>query len=405
MRRRAVRAGEDADRGRLAWRGQVTDPRPARRRIVDYLRERDERLCECSLPAPPRGAISAEFERGSWSSASTWTACASAWPSGAEASPGLSWLMQYDVAVVGAGPAGSATARRLARCGLPRGAAGTVRLRRAARRRVARAVGERAARELGVWPRFTGARPAAVVRHAQRLGRTGRRRATPTWSSPYGCGWHVDRAAFDRDARRGRSGGGCQVRCATTCAGVERRRWVVLGITEERPPGPERARARVLVDATGRGAGRPPAGARRSCSTGWSASGARSTGSDVDKEGYVLVEATPEGWWYSAHRHRRADGRHVDDRYRPLPRRRGWAAQDTGRAGSAAGLTAARSLGRWYGAAGVPGRGAAAAREDIRHAVARGRGRSARGRPYFAAAAWYVRCGPHVRRPRLSLPC
>jgi flavin-dependent dehydrogenase len=103
----------------------------------------------------------------------------------------------YDAAVVGGGPAGSATARRLALQGRT-----VVLLERSRfdRPRVGETLGpvvQPLLRDLGVWDRFLrlGALPSWGTRSI--------------WGAPepathshlmsgYGCGWHVDRLRFDR---------------------------------------------------------------------------------------------------------------------------------------------------------------------------------------------------------------
>jgi flavin-dependent dehydrogenase len=115
---------------------------------------------------------------------------------------------------------------------------------------------------------------------------------------PLGHGWHLDRGAFDRgllDAARERGvrvvhDG--RVRRATRSGNV----W-----TLERNGAPA-ARGRVVVDASGRTTTVARAqGARRRrvdrlVAVVWDVA---STGAR-DRDGTTLVEATPEGWWYTA---------------------------------------------------------------------------------------------------------
>ena len=102
----------------------------------------------------------------------------------------------FDVAVVGAGPAGSATARWLALRGQ------RVALLERSRFDVPR-VGESLAPavqpllvELGVWRQFLALKPLPSYGTRSHWGE-----ATPRMHShllsPWGCGWHVDRRAFD----------------------------------------------------------------------------------------------------------------------------------------------------------------------------------------------------------------
>ena len=102
------------------------------------------------------------------------------------------------MAVVGGGPAGTATALRLAAAG--RSVAVLERSHYDRPR-----VGETLApwvqpplRDLGVWDRFTalGSLPSWGTRSVWAVA--GGRTSTPTWSAATGSGWHVDRRAFDR---------------------------------------------------------------------------------------------------------------------------------------------------------------------------------------------------------------
>lgn len=207
---------------------------------------------------------------------------------------------QYDVAVVGAGPAGSATARRLARSGCR-----VVLLERS--RFDAPRVGESLAppatsllTELGVWPRFTGLRPLPSYGTRSVWGAPDLQSHSHL-VSPYGCGWHVDRVAFDRMLAEAAADAGAELRCATTCVRVDRDGCWLLSITEDGRPVSEPVRARVLVDATGRAAriGRQ-SGGRSAVFDRLVGVAALLEGVDVGEEGFVLVETTPDGWWYSA---------------------------------------------------------------------------------------------------------
>jgi flavin-dependent dehydrogenase len=202
----------------------------------------------------------------------------------------------WDVAVVGGGPAGAATARRLATAGRS-----VVLLERS--RYDGTRVGETLApwvceplRSLGVWDRFRALGPVpswgtrsvwaapAPDDHAHLLG-------------THGPGWHVDRCAFDRMLADAAANAGADVltgwtvdHCSTDAAG-----WRV------RSTNGRTVRARVLVDATGRraGPGRSLGASRESfdrlvaVAGGWSSV-------DVASEQYLLVEAADQGWWYTA---------------------------------------------------------------------------------------------------------
>jgi flavin-dependent dehydrogenase len=127
-------------------------------------------------------------------------------------------------------------------------------------------------------------------------------------TSPYGCGWHVDRAAFDGMLADAVAEAGAQVRLGTACTGVERVAggWSLTLVERRRTSAID---ARVVVDATGRGArvGRY-LGARRVVFDRLVGLGATFAASDVDDQRYLLVEAARwaggtrrpprvTGWW------------------------------------------------------------------------------------------------------------
>jgi flavin-dependent dehydrogenase len=202
----------------------------------------------------------------------------------------------WDVVVVGGGPAGAATALRLAAAG--RSVAVLERSRFDRPR-----VGETLAplvrpllQDLGAWERFTTLHP---------LPSWGTR---SVWADPspaehshlgsgYGCGWHVDRRAFDRMLLDAAAAAGAHVQAGTAAVGCrpDGGGWLVAcgdGRT---------VRGRLVVDATGRRAGIARAlGARRLPFDRLVAVAASWDGVDVTEQHYLLVEAAAEGWWYTA---------------------------------------------------------------------------------------------------------
>ena len=208
----------------------------------------------------------------------------------------------FDVAVVGAGPAGAATARRLAQSGCR-----VVLLERS--RFDAPRVGESLAPatqpllvDLGVWERFMTLAPLPSYGTRSAWG-SAELQSHSHLVSPYGCGWHVDRLAFDRMLAHAAAAAGAELRCATAYTGCDRSadgRWR-LRLSERGSSAPDAVCARVLVDATGRGAHvARQLGAERIVFDRLVGVAALVGQADVTAEGYVLVEATPDGWWYSA---------------------------------------------------------------------------------------------------------
>lgn len=121
--------------------------------------------------------------------------------------------------------------------------------------------------------------------------------ATDFVFDPNGPGWHLDRPRFDRSLRRAAAEAGAEVREAVAVRGVRREggAWR-CGLDD----GGE-VTSRTLVDATGRRAalarGLGATRERRDRLVGLvGAAPAR----DGDLDARTLVEAVPDGWWYTA---------------------------------------------------------------------------------------------------------
>ncbi len=118
---------------------------------------------------------------------------------------------------------------------------------------------------------------------------------------PHGPGWHLDRPAFNAALLATAAAAGADCRCRTRARTVARDAggWLVA---LEGSSGPEAVRADLVVDATGR-----PARIARML-------GARPVAFDqlvgvvalLERRGspfrdsFTLIEARPDGWWYSA---------------------------------------------------------------------------------------------------------
>ena len=210
----------------------------------------------------------------------------------------------FDAAVIGAGPAGSATARWLALRGWC--VAVLERTRFEAPR-----IGESLApnvqeplRELGLWSEFLALAPLPSWGTCSLWGEAAQQSHSHLLN-PYGCAWHVDRRAFDQMLVRGAvAAGACLFEGAALQHSVYSEGcWqlqTTLGTLLAEVPA-RTLRARVLVDATGRGARVARAlGSERMLFDRLVGVAVHWAGVDAAQQGHLLVEAAREGWWYSA---------------------------------------------------------------------------------------------------------
>lgn len=207
----------------------------------------------------------------------------------------------FDVAVIGAGPAGSAIARRLALRG--------ARVALVERTRFeAPRMGESLApaalpllTALGLREEFFALKPMRSFGTRSCWGEE-----TPAvhshLMSPWGCGWHVDRASFDRMLAEGARNAGAKAFFGMSLAAFTstRRGWQLV-LHETGAEKKLSVSTSLLIDATGRTARcSTQLGAQRVLLDRLVAAFVRFDKADTDREGYVLVETAPEGWWYSA---------------------------------------------------------------------------------------------------------
>jgi flavin-dependent dehydrogenase len=122
--------------------------------------------------------------------------------------------------------------------------------------------------------------------------------------SPWGCGWHVDRCAFDRMLSEAANRAGAAVFSATTCIECKETSGVwtlTLQPSSERGGQAWTLRARVVIDATGRAARLAPwLGASRVLLDHLVGIATLFDRIDTEGNGHVMVESTGDGWWYSA---------------------------------------------------------------------------------------------------------
>jgi flavin-dependent dehydrogenase len=202
----------------------------------------------------------------------------------------------YDVCVFGAGPAGTATAARLADLGV----APVVldRLPRLAPWRGESLSGaiRQPLSSLGLWQDFRAA--GHVAGYEQRTAWGGEPWTRDSIFNHQGNLWHVDRARFDSDLRQAVRRRGVPLLRYRKLAGLDRdgEGWLL------RPAEDVEIRARYLVDATGRAralARRLGARARVfDRLVGLTALIPRNQNAAFDHA--MVLESTPNGWWYAA---------------------------------------------------------------------------------------------------------
>jgi flavin-dependent dehydrogenase len=202
-------------------------------------------------------------------------------------------MIEADVAVIGAGPAGAAAALHLA----PSRRVVLIERRETPPDRIGEslpAAAQRLLRELGVWEMFLAQEHAPCFANRS------------VWGGPEpleqdslrdldGHGWHLDRAAFEEGLRRAAVARGAallmpaQPRAMTHGEGG----WEIS-------LGAETVAARVVIEAGGRMSSAPRFfGARRVVQDklvcGWIYGAA-----EAQARNLTYVEAEPDGWWYTA---------------------------------------------------------------------------------------------------------
>jgi flavin-dependent dehydrogenase len=208
-----------------------------------------------------------------------------------------------DVAVVGAGPAGSATARHLANAGLnvmliERSSFDAPRLGAALSPGV-----QPLLTALGVWPEFQQLAPLPCYGSKSVWGSGAHSQSH--LSTPVSGGWHVDRQAFDRmlaDAAA-KAGAHLQTGCRVlSCWAEAGDAWVLHTRNESgTDSGSESTlRARFVIDASGRtGVLNRFLGARSIVFDRLVGVAAQIKDASAVQRYFTLLEAVPAGWWHS----------------------------------------------------------------------------------------------------------
>lgn len=209
-------------------------------------------------------------------------------------------LNHCDIAIVGAGPAGAASARRLAQAGCR-----VVLLERS--RFDGPRVGESLApnvqpllTELDVWQQFIDLQPLPSYGTRSVWGEAAAAEQSYL-QTPYLCGWHVDRLSFDRMLAGSAAAAGAELilgiqnlRCVT-----DSQRGFILSFEDS-----DRfvqLRADFVVDASGRGSFvARKLGAQSIVFDRLVGVAAQFENVRAGECPYTLVETTPDGWWYSA---------------------------------------------------------------------------------------------------------
>lgn len=211
--------------------------------------------------------------------------------------------LQADVAIIGGGAAGATAALCLARAGV-----------RALIVERQQEVGERPGESLapsatpllarlGVLPAFLATAPLASYGNRSSWGGDGRLTDYDFIRDPHGHGWHLDRRRFDRMLLDEACSAGAGLVTGASLAGVRRagaRRWLLdVARAGERLC----VSAGFVIDASGRSA----AFARRRLGAGrhvhdrlLAVTASLRPLATASEDTTTLVEAVPEGWWYSA---------------------------------------------------------------------------------------------------------
>lgn len=206
----------------------------------------------------------------------------------------------YDVVVAGGGPAGAATAIGLSRAGVK-----TLILDRRAERSEDR-IGESLPPSAGVLLDRLGVRAAFNATNPRRCFGNRAAWGGPTSDydfirHPQGPGWHLDRARFDRMLVEAAVQAGSEYSSGARMAVVSRpnQQWQLV---VEQAGHRFLITAEVVVDATGRASAfARRAGARRRVVDRLIAVVAfLTTPLAASPHSMTLVEAVPEGWWYTA---------------------------------------------------------------------------------------------------------
>jgi flavin-dependent dehydrogenase len=202
-------------------------------------------------------------------------------------------MIEADVAVIGAGPAGAAAALHLA----PSRRVVLIERRETAPDRIGEslpAAAQHLLRALGVWETFLAEGHAPSFANCSVWGGAGIVEQD-SLRDPDGHGWHLDRLRFENGLRATAVARGARLLMPAQPRSVSRHdsRWEIALDAET-------VTARVLIDAGGRMSAAPSLfGARRAVLDklvcGWIHGIA-----EANARNLTYIEAEPDGWWYTA---------------------------------------------------------------------------------------------------------
>jgi flavin-dependent dehydrogenase len=202
-------------------------------------------------------------------------------------------MIEADVAVIGAGPAGAAAALHLA----PSRQVVLIERREAVPDRIGEslpAAAQHLLHELGVWESFLAEGHAPSFANCSVWGTPGIVEQD-SLRDPDGHGWHLDRVRFEDGLRAAAVARGAVLRMPAQPRSVSRRdgRWEIALDAET-------VAARVLIDAGGRMSAAPRLFGAQRCVLdklicGWTLGVA-----EADARNLTYIESEPDGWWYTA---------------------------------------------------------------------------------------------------------
>jgi flavin-dependent dehydrogenase len=156
-------------------------------------------------------------------------------------------------------------------------------------------VARRFLEHLGIWTAFQAEQHRPVYSTSSVWGRPLQQENHFIYSL-HGSGWHLDRARFDAFLAQQSAQRGAEILLKTRLVAVER----VRGLWHLRLSDGTEFRARFVVDATGRSASFARKMGSRPLATDRLVGFARFFTLDAGSDPDTLIEAFPQGWWYTA---------------------------------------------------------------------------------------------------------